>query len=61
MLQIIDFGASEIVSDPSKKYDDFVGTLHYLPPESTILRTGEDLKKSDLWCDHLSLSIFLER
>ena len=49
--QIIDFGESENVSDPNKVYNDFVGTIHYLPPESTRPRTGEDLKKSDLWCD----------
>ena len=50
MLQIIDFGESVNVSDPKKKYNDFVGTIHYLPPESQEPRTGADLKKCDLWC-----------
>lgn len=47
-LQIIDFGASEIV-EPSKIYNDTVGTLHYLSPESLSPRSADDLKKSDLW------------
>ena len=48
MLQIIDFGVSEIL-DPHKKYNDMVGTIHYLPPESCTTRSAEDLKKGDLW------------
>ena len=53
VLQIIDFGASEIVSDPNKIYNDYFGTIHYLPPESRGPRSGEDLKKCDLWYDQL--------
>ena len=54
VLQIIDFGSSVTVSDPNSEYNDFVGTMHYLPPESLGPRTGQDLKKCDLWYDHHS-------
>ena len=56
VLQIIDFGESVNVSDPNKVYNDFVGTIHYLPPESQGPRTGEDLKKCDLWYDDPPMS-----
>ena len=48
VLQIIDFGASEILED-HKEYNDLVGTIHYLPPESCSTRSAEDLKAGDLW------------
>jgi len=48
VVKIIDFGDSEIVHD-DKVYTDFVGTVHYMPPEIVRARTGRDLKKSDLW------------
>jgi len=48
VVKIIDFGDSEIVHD-DHVYTDFVGTVHYMPPEIVRARTGRDLKKSDLW------------
>ena len=59
VLQIIDFGSSVNVADPNKVYNDAVGTIHYMPPESQRSRKGEDLKKSDLWCDYLGVSQYL--
>merc|ERR1719362_734011 len=48
ILQIIDLGDSKIVND-KQKYSEFVGTIHYVAPEIIRPRTGEELKKSDLW------------
>ncbi len=48
VLQIIDFGDSKII-DENKQYSEFVGTIHYVPPEIVRKRTGKELKKSDLW------------
>jgi len=47
-LLIIDFGESEVL-DPAKEYNDFVGTIHYIPPESAGPRSADDLKKGDIW------------
>eukprot|EP01083_Nonionella_stella_P126792 384015_1 len=47
-LVIIDFGDSERVQD-DELYNEFVGTIHYLPPEITRYRHGWELKKSDMW------------
>ena len=47
-LKIIDFGiAIEIEDDETN--DEYVGTLLYLPPESTSTREGWELKKGDMW------------
>ena len=43
-LCIIDFGDSELVED-DEMYNEFVGTVHYLPPEITRYRHGWELKK----------------
>jgi len=48
VVKIIDFGDSELVRDDAV-YTDFVGTVHYMPPEIVRARTGRDLKKSDMW------------
>ena len=34
VLQVIDFGESELIED-GKMYNDMVGTVHYLEPECT--------------------------
>ena len=43
-LCIIDFGDSEIIDD-NKTYNEFVGTIHYFPPEITRPRHGWEVKK----------------
>jgi len=48
---LIDFGCALRV-DPEKEYKDLVGTPYYLAPESAAKRsqrTGEILKRSDVW------------
>jgi len=48
---LIDFGCALKV-DPEKEYKDLVGTPYYLAPESAAKRsqrTGEILKRSDVW------------
>eukprot|EP01083_Nonionella_stella_P065842 172868_1 len=47
-LFIIDFGDSERVED-DEMYNEFVGTIYYLPPEITRYRHGWELKKGDTW------------
>jgi len=47
-LKVIDFGLSRRV-DPSYLCYDFVGTLYCAAPESAYRRSGETLKKSDVW------------
>jgi len=47
-LVIIDFGDAKIVKEDAV-YEDFVGTAFYLAPECVRNRTGEELKKSDMW------------
>jgi len=48
VLQVIDFGEGQIVSD-DETYNHSAGTPHYMPPEITRPRTGAELKKGDLW------------
>eukprot|EP00485_Elphidium_margaritaceum_P001745 CAMPEP_0202694468 /NCGR_PEP_ID=MMETSP1385-20130828/8324_1 /ASSEMBLY_ACC=CAM_ASM_000861 /TAXON_ID=933848 /ORGANISM="Elphidium margaritaceum" /LENGTH=732 /DNA_ID=CAMNT_0049350321 /DNA_START=25 /DNA_END=2223 /DNA_ORIENTATION=- len=48
VLKIIDFGDSLCVEE-EKTYAEFVGTIHYVPPEIVRPRTGKELKKSDMW------------
>jgi len=47
-LVIIDFGDAKIIKE-DQIYEDFVGTAFYLAPECIRNRTGEELKKSDMW------------
>jgi len=47
-LVIIDFGDAKIIEE-NAIYEDFVGTAFYLAPECIDNRTGEQLKKSDMW------------
>jgi len=47
-LVIIDFGDAKVVKKDDI-YEDFVGTAFYLAPECVRNRTGEELKKSDMW------------
>jgi len=47
-LVLIDFGDSTIVQG-DELYEDFVGTAFYLAPESVRKRTGNELKKTDVW------------
>jgi len=47
-IVIIDFGDAKIV-DEYGSYQDFVGTAFYLAPECVRIRTGAELKKSDMW------------
>lgn len=47
-LVLIDFGDSRIVQE-NECYEDFVGTAFYLAPECIRKRTGDELKKSDVW------------
>eukprot|EP00485_Elphidium_margaritaceum_P001610 CAMPEP_0202689094 /NCGR_PEP_ID=MMETSP1385-20130828/4437_1 /ASSEMBLY_ACC=CAM_ASM_000861 /TAXON_ID=933848 /ORGANISM="Elphidium margaritaceum" /LENGTH=633 /DNA_ID=CAMNT_0049344181 /DNA_START=36 /DNA_END=1937 /DNA_ORIENTATION=+ len=47
-LKIIDFGDSKIIQ-PDRIYSEFVGTIHYVPPEVIRPRSGVELKKGDLW------------
>jgi len=47
-LVIIDFGDAKVVKK-DEIYEDFVGTAFYLAPECVRNRTGEELKKSDMW------------
>jgi len=47
-LVIIDFGDARVVKKDDL-YEDFVGTAFYLAPECVRNRTGEELKKSDMW------------
>lgn len=47
-LCIIDFGDAKKVDDDGK-YEEFVGTAFYLPPEIVRERKGSEMKKSDIW------------
>jgi len=47
-IVIIDFGDAKIVTEDGT-YEDFVGTAFYLAPECVRIRTGAELKKSDMW------------
>jgi len=47
-MVIIDFGDAKVVKE-GEIYEDFVGTAFYLAPECVRTRTGEELKKSDMW------------
>ena len=47
-LKLIDFGVAIEIED-NELNDDYVGTLHFLPPESVCARTGEELKAGDMW------------
>jgi calcium-dependent protein kinase len=47
-LVIIDFGDARVVKKDDT-FEDFVGTAFYLAPECVRNRTGEELKKSDMW------------
>jgi len=48
VMVIIDFGDAKVVK-LDDIYEDFVGTAFYLAPECVRNRTGEELKKSDMW------------
>ena len=45
---MIDFGEAKEIEN-NEMYDEFVGTLLYLPPEITRIRHGWELKKGDIW------------
>lgn len=47
-LVIIDFGDAKVITEDGT-YEDFVGTAFYLAPECVRIRTGAELKKSDMW------------
>jgi hypothetical protein len=47
-LRLVGFADSEIVDD-HKMYNEFVGNIHFLPPEITRSRHGWELKKGDIW------------
>lgn len=47
-LVLIDFGDAKYV-EKNQTYEEFVGTAFYLPPEIVRKRTGEEMKKSDVW------------
>lgn len=47
-LKIIDFGDSDTVKS-NKTYNVWVGTMHYIPPETPRLRYGWEMKKGDMW------------
>ena len=47
-LMIIDFGDA-IEIELNDRYNDFVGTPAYIPPEITRPRTGVELKAGDMW------------
>eukprot|EP01083_Nonionella_stella_P281653 958417_1 len=48
-LKIIDFGESELITDPQKKDKNIVGSLHFLPPEITRTRRKHELYAGDMW------------
>jgi len=47
-IVIIDFGDAKVITEDGT-YEDFVGTAFYLAPECVRVRTGAELKKSDMW------------
>eukprot|EP01083_Nonionella_stella_P045148 121348_1 len=48
-LKLIDFGESERISDLNEEDGHVVGSLNYLPPETTQSRTKMDLFAGDMW------------
>jgi len=47
-IVLIDFGDAARVTD-HEMYNEFIGTLFYLPPEIVRARHGWELKASDMW------------
>ena len=48
MLKLIDFGDSRII-EPNEIYSTCIGTINYMSPEMLRERTGNEIKKSDMW------------
>merc|ERR1719295_1315966 len=38
-----------MIVDPQQTYKECAGTIHYVPPEVTESRSGNDLKAGDCW------------
>eukprot|EP01083_Nonionella_stella_P014133 39770_1 len=48
-LKIIDFGESELITDPQRRDRNVIGSKHFLPPETNRVRKKHELFAGDMW------------
>eukprot|EP01083_Nonionella_stella_P304606 1059366_1 len=49
LLKLIDFGESELITDPQRRDRNVIGSKHFLPPETNRVRKKHELFAGDMW------------